>query len=69
MYPHEVWNDTDEDRVILMLHLKRPLRFPGSLVRNLLFAALRTSPFVRDGLRNLDRWEKSQLSPDTSPGT
>ena len=60
MYPHEVWNDTEEDRVILMLHLKRPLRFPGSAVRDLLFAALRASPFVRDGLRNLERWEKSK---------
>lgn len=59
MYPHEVWNDTDEDRVILMLHLKRPLRFPGSALRDLLFAALRASPFVRDGLRNLERWERS----------
>jgi beta-hydroxylase len=62
MFPHEVWNDTDEDRVILMLHLKRPLRFPGSLFRDLLFAALRASPFVRDGVRNLERWEKSQAS-------
>ena len=62
MYPHEVWNDTNEDRVILMLHLKRPLRFPGSLLRDLLFAVLRASPFVRDGLRNLDRWEKPKHS-------
>ena len=58
MVPHEVWNDTDEDRVILMLHIKRPLRFPGSLVRDLLFAALRASPFVKDGLRNLERWDR-----------
>ena len=60
MYPHEVWNDTDEDRIILMLHVKRPLRFPGSLIRDLLFAALRASPFVRDGLRNLERWERAK---------
>jgi aspartyl/asparaginyl beta-hydroxylase (cupin superfamily) len=66
MCPHEVWNDTDEDRVILMLHLKRPLRFPGFSLRDLLFAALRASPFVRDGLRNLERWEKS-LSPGPIP--
>ncbi len=62
MYPHEVWNNTGEDRVILMLHVKRPLRFPGSVLRDLLFAALRASPFVRDGLRNLERWEKSNGS-------
>ncbi len=58
MYPHEVWNDTDEPRVILLLHVKRPQRFPGTLVRDGLFAALKSSPFVQDGLRNLERWEE-----------
>mgnify|MGYP001604149007 CR=1 FL=1 len=60
MYPHEVWNDTDEDRIILLLHVKRPLKFPGSALRDLLFAGLRASPFVRDGMQNLDRWEKKR---------
>lgn len=58
MYPHEVWNTTSEDRIILLLHVKRPLRFPGSLLRDIFFAALRKSPFVQDGLRNLERWEE-----------
>jgi beta-hydroxylase len=60
MFPHEVWNNSDEDRIILMLHLKRPLRFPGSVLRDLLFAALRASPFVRDGLRNMENWQPSR---------
>jgi ornithine lipid ester-linked acyl 2-hydroxylase len=64
MNPHEVWNDTDEVRIILLLHLKRPLRFPGSPVRDFLVAALRSSPFVRDGVRNLERWEKLAASAD-----
>src|SRR5262249_18402430 len=68
MYPHEVWNQTDEDRVILMLHLKRPLRFPGSLLRDLLFAALRASPFVRDGLRNLERWQQNEAEARAEAG-
>jgi beta-hydroxylase len=58
MYPHEVWNDTDEDRIILLVHIKRPLRFPGSALRDLFFAGLRASPFVRDGLRNLENWNR-----------
>jgi beta-hydroxylase len=62
MYPHEVWNDTDEDRIVLLLHLKRPLRFPGSVLRDMLFAAVRASPFVRDGLRNLERWNEKTAS-------
>jgi beta-hydroxylase len=62
MYPHEVWNDTNEDRIILLLHVKRPLKFPGSALRDLFFAGLRASPFVRDGLENLDRWEKKKAA-------
>jgi len=63
MYPHEVWNDTDEDRIILLLHVKRPLRFPGSALRDLFFAGLRASPFVRDGLRNLEAWKQANDAP------
>jgi aspartyl/asparaginyl beta-hydroxylase (cupin superfamily) len=63
MFPHEVWNDTDEDRVILLLHLKRPLRFPGSALRDMFFSLLRASPFVQDGLKNLDRWDKANPAP------
>jgi len=60
MFEHEVWNDTDEDRIILLLHIKRPLRFPGAMLRDLFFAALRKSPFVKDGLRNLADWDKAR---------
>jgi beta-hydroxylase len=60
MYPHEVWNATDEDRIVLLLHVKRPQRFPGALVRDGFFSALRRSSFVQDGLRNLERWEKAK---------
>jgi beta-hydroxylase len=63
MFPHEVWNDTNEDRIILLLHVKRPLKFPGSLFRDLFFAGLRASPFVRDGLKNLDQWDKKAPPP------
>jgi beta-hydroxylase len=60
MFEHEVWNDTGEDRIILLLHIKRPLRFPGSMLRDLFFASLRKSPFVKDGLRNLTQWDKAR---------
>ena len=59
MYPHEVWNDAKEDRIVLLLHIKRPQRFPGSLMSDGFFAALRRSHMVQDGLRNLDNWERS----------
>jgi beta-hydroxylase len=68
MYPHEVWNDTDEDRIILLLHLKRPLKQPGSALRDFFFSVLRASPFVRDGLKNLERWDAAKTNGTaTSP--
>jgi ornithine lipid ester-linked acyl 2-hydroxylase len=62
MFPHEVWNDTEDHRVILLLHLKRPLCFPGSLVRDMLFALVRASPFVRDAVRNFERWNEARAT-------
>jgi len=54
-YKHQVRNDTDEDRVVLLLHVLRPMRFPGSLVSKLIFGAIKLSPFVQDGVRNHKR--------------
>jgi len=58
MFPHEVWNDTDENRVVLLLHIKRPEHFPGSLLRETLFATLRRTSLVKDALNNLDQWDR-----------
>jgi beta-hydroxylase len=57
MYPHEVWNEINEDRVILLLRIKRPEHFPGALLRESLFATLRQSSLVKDALHNLDQWD------------
>ena len=54
---HEVWNRTDEIRAVLLIHVRRPLRFPGTLVGNFIFNAIRKSPFVEDGRKNLAEWE------------
>ncbi len=56
-HEHEVWNDTDETRVVLLMHVRRPLRFPGSLLGSFIFNTIRRSPFVQDGRKNLDEWE------------
>lgn len=66
-YRHEVRNDTGDDRVVLLMHLRRPLRFPASLVGDAVFNAIKWSPFVRDGLRNQRRWEQ-RLARDEGRG-
>ncbi len=59
---HEVWNDTPEERVVLIFDFYRPMRAPGPLFGRLLHAILRVSPFVRTSRRNLERWEAERLA-------
>jgi len=55
-YNHEVWNDTDEPRVILLLHVKRPMRWPGSWVRDGFLWGIRKSPFVQEARESILKW-------------
>jgi len=66
---HSVWNDTDAPRVVLLLHLRRPLRFPGSLAGSLFLEAVRRSPFIRDARRNQAAWDAGlEAGPDAGSG-
>ncbi|MDE2149774.1 MAG: aspartyl/asparaginyl beta-hydroxylase domain-containing protein [Gammaproteobacteria bacterium] len=55
---HEVWNRTAEDRVILLLHVKRPMRAPGAWLQNAFFGILRLSPFVGEAKTNMLAWTR-----------
>jgi aspartyl/asparaginyl beta-hydroxylase (cupin superfamily) len=56
-FNHEVWNDTEETRVVLFLDVLRPLPFPESLINRLILKAIAYSPFVLDARRNQQAWE------------
>jgi beta-hydroxylase len=56
---HEVLNDTDEERVVLLIHFRRPMRFPGSLLGRTILTAIRWSPFIKDAHRNMKAWEEA----------
>jgi aspartyl/asparaginyl beta-hydroxylase (cupin superfamily) len=56
-FEHEVWNDTDEQRVVLFFDVDRPLRPLGRLVNMLLLAGIRRSPYVRDARKNMLAWD------------
>jgi len=69
-YEHEVLNDTDEDRVVLLIHVRRPLRFPASLIGDAVFGAIKWSPFVQDGVKNQDAWKNAMEARRTQqPGS
>lgn len=52
-YAHEVWNGSAERRLILLVQVERPMRWPGRLLPDLFLWAVRHSRFVRDARRNL----------------
>jgi aspartyl/asparaginyl beta-hydroxylase (cupin superfamily) len=56
---HEVWNDTDEQRVILLIQFRRPAGLLGRLVGGLFLGAVRRSRFVQDARSSLGDWEKA----------
>lgn len=57
-FDHEVWNNTDEYRVVLFLDIVRPLRFPLSLVNWLINQVIAASPIIQEAKVNHEQWEK-----------
>lgn len=55
-YQHEVWNETEATRVVLLIQFERPLRNPGRWIADLFLGAVRRSPFVQEARTNVSRW-------------
>ncbi|MHA1530200.1 MAG: aspartyl/asparaginyl beta-hydroxylase domain-containing protein [Alphaproteobacteria bacterium] len=56
-YDHEVWNDTDEERVVLLLDFNRPMRPGGRLVTWLLLKAMKMTAFYQEPKKNIGDFE------------
>ncbi len=56
-FNHEVWNDTDETRVVLFVDVLRPLPSPWDAINRGIIRAIGYSPFVLDAKRNQQAWE------------
>jgi beta-hydroxylase len=57
-YPHEVRNDTDEERVVLFVDFARPLPFPLSVLNEAVIWLAGRSAFVQDIVENIDVWNR-----------
>ena len=66
-FNHEVWNDTDETRVVLFVDVLRPLPAPESTINKLIVKAIGLSPFVLDAKRNQEAWERRFLERRRTP--
>lgn len=47
-FPHEVWNLSDQPRVMLLLQVQRDMKLAGRALTGLLYQAIRHSSFVGD---------------------
>jgi beta-hydroxylase len=59
---HQVFNETDEERVILLFDFDRPMRWPASMLNRWAMALLRRTAYYRDARKNLKRHERKLLS-------
>jgi beta-hydroxylase len=57
-YLHEVWNDTGETRVVLLLDVIRPLRFPANALNSMLINMIKHTGYVQDAKKNQEAWEQ-----------
>jgi beta-hydroxylase len=56
-YDHEVWNDTGEERVVLLLDFNRPMRLGGRLLTWLLLKAMKLTAFYQEPKKNIADFE------------
>jgi beta-hydroxylase len=56
-YEHEVWNDSDEIRVVLFVDFLRPMQWPLSALNRAIVSGVRRSPYIQRALRNQAVWE------------
>lgn len=57
-YQHEVWNNTDGIRVVLLLDVIRPMRFPGNVINQMLINMIKHTGYVQDAKKNQEAWER-----------
>lgn len=69
-YDHEVWNDTDEERVILLFDFDRPMRLPGRALNRLLLWLMKFTAFYQEPRKNIatyeDRFEAATRRADAN---
>ncbi|HKR91843.1 aspartyl/asparaginyl beta-hydroxylase domain-containing protein [Novosphingobium sp.] len=56
VYNHEVVNDSDETRIVLLVQFKRPVGPVGWIIGNLFLEGVRRSRFVQDARAGVERW-------------
>ena len=56
-YEHEVWNDTDQTRVVLLIDVVRPFKGPLARINHWVVDLIGKSSFVTEAMKNHREWE------------
>ena len=56
-YEHEVWNETDEERVILLFDFDRPMNWFGRTLNSTFLKVMKLTAFYKDPKKNLESAE------------
>lgn len=56
-FEHEVWNDTDEERVILLFDFDRPMRLWGRFLNTTFLNLMKFTAFYQEPRKNLETFE------------
>ncbi len=56
-FRHEVTNNTDEERVVLLWHVDRPMKTPARLLHKFFIAGLKKSSFFKNPQKNMETFE------------
>ena len=57
-YEHEVWNETDEERVILLFDFDRPMKLGGRVLNTTFLNIMKMTAFYQDPKKNLQTAEE-----------
>jgi beta-hydroxylase len=58
-YEHEVWNNTGEIRVVLLIDVIRPFKLPLSVINSGVIRLIGNSSYVKEAMKNHELWESS----------
>lgn len=67
-FEHEVWNDSEETRVVLFVDVIRDLPWYLAIPNRAFIGAIRRSPYIRRALANSEAWQETlgaQITADT----
>jgi dTDP-4-amino-4,6-dideoxygalactose transaminase len=67
-HPHEIWNDTDQQRVVLIVDFRRPLRPLGRLFNDAFLWAFKRTGYVKEARQRYAVWEDAFHGPETGTG-